>query len=319
MKMVYRPFGNSGIVLSIIGLGGHEYLPDGSSRGFHEDRRAAVRPGYMAKGYGGRKRMDLLRDSFEHGINFFDVTIDPEKEALGRNLKEMAPPYEIFIQTRPEGMGYGYDPGNRKMADLKLLRAEVQRILRLMQRECVEILNLPFLRDALDQDPEYLQKMGHNVAELKREGLIRFASADTFSGEQIYLEQIRSGQFDSVVMNFNIVADSGLARVIPEAIRAKMAVVTREAFLKGGLFHVGQEAGIEDRDLLARLAVKYNANALGVTSAIIGAETPVQFRNALSALNPLSVSHDEEVLMEKLRATTGFKERHKQHREEFLR
>ena len=41
------------------------------------------------------------------------MTIDSEKEALGRNLKEVPPPYEIYIQTRPEGMGYGYDPNNQ--------------------------------------------------------------------------------------------------------------------------------------------------------------------------------------------------------------
>jgi hypothetical protein len=36
-------------------------------------------------------------------INFFDVTQDSEKEAPGRNLKEILPPYDIYIQTRPEG------------------------------------------------------------------------------------------------------------------------------------------------------------------------------------------------------------------------
>ena len=49
------------------------------------------------------------------------MTIDSEKEALGHNLKEVPPPYEIYIQTRPEGMGYGYDPNNQKMGDYALL------------------------------------------------------------------------------------------------------------------------------------------------------------------------------------------------------
>ncbi len=63
------------------------------------------------------------------GINFLDVTIDSEKEALGRNLQEVRPPYEIFVQTRPAGMAYNYDPGNTKMADYSLLEAEVIRVL----------------------------------------------------------------------------------------------------------------------------------------------------------------------------------------------
>jgi hypothetical protein len=50
--MLYRPYGNTGIDLSAIGLGGHEYLPNGRSRGFNEDRGDAAKPGYVGKGYG---------------------------------------------------------------------------------------------------------------------------------------------------------------------------------------------------------------------------------------------------------------------------
>ena len=134
--MIYRQIGESDVRLSIIGLGGHEYLQDGSSRGFNEDFEAAVRPGYQGSGYGQEQRRELCwRQRLKQGINFLDVTIDPEKEALGRNLKEVIPPYEIYIQTRPEGMGYAYDENNRKLAQYDLLKAEVERCLKLLQRE----------------------------------------------------------------------------------------------------------------------------------------------------------------------------------------
>lgn len=35
--MIYRQVGDSDVRLSIIGLGGHKSLKDGSSRGFNED------------------------------------------------------------------------------------------------------------------------------------------------------------------------------------------------------------------------------------------------------------------------------------------
>ena len=136
--MIYRPVGDSGVEISVIGLGGHEYLGNGKSRGFNEDRQKAVRPGYVGEGYGGEKRRELLQVAFEAGINFFDVTIDPEKEALGRNLKEVVPPYEVYVQTRPEGMGYGYDLNNQKMGNYELLKAEVERILTLMRRDRID-------------------------------------------------------------------------------------------------------------------------------------------------------------------------------------
>jgi len=62
-------------------------------------------------------------------INFFDVTQDSEKEALGRNLREIPPPYEIYIQTRPEGMVYTYDKFNKKMANYKLIKSEKRTVI----------------------------------------------------------------------------------------------------------------------------------------------------------------------------------------------
>ena len=66
------------------------------------------------------------------------------------------------------------------MGDYALLKAEVQRILALMGREHIDFLNFPFLQSALDVDLDYVDKMRHNIAELKCEGLIRFVNADNF-------------------------------------------------------------------------------------------------------------------------------------------
>jgi Predicted oxidoreductases (related to aryl-alcohol dehydrogenases) len=129
--MEFYQVGNSGVRLSRIALGGHEYLPNGNSRGFNEDFQKAVTPGYIFPGFGGEKRKALVKAAYDAGVNFFDVTHDSEKEALGRNLTEMPPPYPVYVQTRGELMNYSYDPGNQKMTDLGLLRAEVQRILKL--------------------------------------------------------------------------------------------------------------------------------------------------------------------------------------------
>lgn len=112
----------------------------------------------------------MLSLAYQNGINFFDVTQDSEKEALGRNLKEMPPPYEIYIQTRPEGMVYTYDPNNAKMAQYAVLKAEVERGLKLLQRDCLDFLNIAFMKSALDHDPEYLGKIKSNIGRLKKRG-----------------------------------------------------------------------------------------------------------------------------------------------------
>jgi aryl-alcohol dehydrogenase-like predicted oxidoreductase len=302
--MLYKPYGNTGINLSVIGLGGHEYLPDGSSRGFNEHRGEAVKPGYTGVGYGGAQRLSVLEAALANGINFFDVTIDPEKEALGRNLRELTLPHDIYIQTRPEGMGYGYDPGNRKMADGKLLREEVERCLGLLQRDTIDILNFPFLQSAMDEDPDYLSKISDNVTMLKESGLIRFASADNFSGESTYLTQIASGIFDSISINFNFADVSARAKVFPAAESAGMGVITREVFQKGRLFTMGTEAGIEDRSMLARAALKWNLSLLQVTAALVGARDTDQLDNVLSILDAEGLTLADSDTLELLLATS---------------
>ena len=304
--MIYRKIEKVGVELSVIGLGGHEYLDDGSSRGFNEDRQNAVKPGYVGEGYGGEKRRELLKVAYDAGINFYDVTIDPEKEALGRNMKETPPPFEVFVQTRPEGMGYGYDPENRKMGDYELLKAEVARILKLMGREHIDFLNFPFLQSALDADPEYLDKMRHNVSALKREGLIRFASADNFSGEGTYLAQVNAGCFDSLAMNFNFADDGARRKVLPAAEDAGMGVITREVFQKGRLFKMGDEVGVSDRNLLARVALKWNLSVREVTTALVGADQTAHLENCLSVLEDVDLSDEEEAVLERLRTSETF-------------
>jgi len=110
---------------------------------------------------------------------------------------------ELKYLTRPEGMVYGYDPYNQRMANYDLLKAEVQRCLKLLRRDHLDFLNLGFLKSALEHDPEYLHKMANNVQSLKQEGLIRFACADTFSGESTYLKQIETGCFDAIFINLH--------------------------------------------------------------------------------------------------------------------
>jgi aryl-alcohol dehydrogenase-like predicted oxidoreductase len=304
--------------LSRVALGGHEYLPNGNSRGFNEDFARAITPGHSFPGFGGEGRKAVLREAYDIGINFFDVTLDAEKEALGRNLAEMPPPYEVYVQTRPEAMAYSYDPGNRKMTDLSLLRAEVQRILKLMGRERLDFLNLGILRTATDGDPEFLAKLTANIRALQQEGLILFAAADTFSGESTYLAMIASGAFASLNINFNIADRTPEREVFPQARAAGVRVVVREAYLKGVLFRLGREAGIEDTALLASAAMKWLASRPGIDTVIIGADTPEHFVQNVDAFQSASLNEAEASVLDRLCTHPSFRSLLGQKQDEFL-
>ena len=316
--MKYRKFGKLGIEISAISMGGHEYLPSGLSRGFNENFELAVRPDYIFDGFGQESRKQVLAAAFDNGINLFDVTMDSEKEALGRNLQDMPPPYPVYVQTRPEGMGYTYDENNVKMAQYPTLKAEVERILRLMKRDCIEFLNIPFMQSALDNDPEYLAKIANNIRALKKEGLILYACADTFSGEQTYLEQMQAECFDAVYINFSFGDCRCLDKVLPRARDDGLGVIGREAFMKGKLFSMADEAGVVDKTSLARAALKWCLAHDELSTVVYGTGKAKNLISAARAVDDLRLSEEEQSIIENIRETKIFRDFEAQKSREFV-
>ena len=304
--MLYRRFGTTDLEVSVIGLGGHEFHPDGRVRGFGDDKTLAVTRGYVFEGFGQENRRAIVQRALDLGINLFDLTIDSEKDAMGRLLRDLRPSQEIVIQTRPEGMCYTYDPMNRQMAQFDLLKAEVVRICKMLGRDHVDILNFAFMKEALEEDPEYLDKIGANIARLKQEGLIRFASADTFSGEATSLAQYASGHFDSTFINHNILREAANHAIIPAAAAHGMAVFAREAFMKGRLFRFAAEAGIDDRAFVARCSIKWILSDPRVVSTMVGVANAAQLESNCAVVDSLALTDEEERVLAAIQATSGF-------------
>ena len=316
--MLYRKPGKIDVEISIMGIGGHEFLPDGEMKGYSADFGLAVTPGHIFDGFGGEKRKAIISEAVDHGINFFDATMDTEKEALGRNLQEIAPPYEIYIQTRPEGMVYGYDPYNQKMTNYELLKAEVQRSPKILKRDRIDFLNFGIMRSALEHDPDYLKKIADNISALKSEGLILFACADTFSGQSTYLKEIESGCFDALFISFSPIDSWPKQQVLPAAKEKGMGVITREVFMKGRWFAMGNEAGITDRNRLAQLAIKWNLSHEAVTTVAVGMDNVEQLRSNIEILKDPSLNEDDMAILEKVQGTSLYEKVHMQREKAFM-
>lgn len=305
--MRYNQFGDADVDVSAIGLGGHEYFEDGV-RGFNpEEREQAVAPGINLDGFGGEQRREVVRAALDHGVNFFDVTIDEEKDALGRNLGELDPADELLVQTRPAGMVYTYGDHNAGLADYDRLESEVDRVRGLLRRDRVDVLNFGFERGALEHDPDFLSKVGRNVERLKDEGLIRFASADA-PDEEGYLDAIETGAFDSISIGFHFARPGPADEVLPAAARRGMAVVTRAVFMKGTLFEMADEAGIDDLDAVARASISWCLGHDAVTSVLVGADTADEFERNLRAVDEPGPTGDDEAVLDRLRSTDTYEE-----------
>ena len=318
MRLPCIPVRDQSLSLSRIILGGHEYLPDGLSRAFNEDMRKAVTPGHIFPGFGGPARQALVERALALGITTFDVTIDSEKEALARNLAALGASASVVVQTRPEGMLYGYDPCNRKLIRPGVLRAEVARILELMRRDAIDILNIGILGDALSHDPGYLAALAEVLARLKDEGLIRCAAADSFSGEPTYLAMIETGAFDTLNVNFNIGDDGAARAVMPLAREKGVRIVAREVLMKGGWFRLCAELGIRDRALAARIAIKWVAARPEVDAIILGVDDAAQLEEGIAAaLNP-RMTAEEEDLLARITESEAFVRARRGYREAFI-
>jgi predicted aldo/keto reductase-like oxidoreductase len=307
--MLYKRLGKLEVFISVIAMGGHEYLPSGLSRGFNENLELAIQPGYIFNGFGQDARKQVLHTAFDHGINFFDVTMDSEKEALGRNLKDIRPPYEIYVQTRPESLGFNYDKNNvfSKFDRYEPLKAEVQRILKLIQRERIDFLNIPFMKVALDNDPNYMDKIRRNIQALKQEGLIQFAVADTFSGESTYLKQIEADCFDAIFINFNFGDYRGEEKVLPRAHGKGMGVFARETFMKGKLFRMAEDIQFNDSNRLAHAALRWTLAHDDVTTVVYGTHTQSELLNALQVLKNPQFTEDDRSLLAQIEKSDAFK------------
>ncbi|MFQ9703911.1 MAG: hypothetical protein ACLR0U_20935 [Enterocloster clostridioformis] len=57
--MKYVELGRTGTRASILGMGGHEYLQNGKSRGFNEDFKRSTTPGEILEGFGQKPSGDF--------------------------------------------------------------------------------------------------------------------------------------------------------------------------------------------------------------------------------------------------------------------
>jgi len=293
-----RPFGHTGLAVSCLALGGHEYLPDGRMKGWGDDPENAVKAGYERADFGGSERQAIVARAIQRGVTFLDATQDPEVSALGRTLGELPSNPDVIVQVRPQEMCYRYDPGNATMLAPGRLRAEVERLRDLLHRDRIDILNLGIEREALEGRPDYFSRLGDVLSELKTTGLIRFVACDSlFSGESQYLAMISSGCFDLAWLSFGPLQPAPADEVLPTAKAAGLAVVAREAFSKGTLFQVAANAGIQlDTGRLASAAERWVLHHSEVCTLAVGVRSVAELNENLEAVGTTFDDKDRDLL-----------------------
>ena len=157
--MKYRKLGRTGLEVSQIGVGGHEYR-----------RRSAVKDGRFTVLDPSRPR--IIAEAIDRGINYFDTTFTEEAQSLGHTLKEIGAtrdriyvsamtisPFERMSE-RPSSQWKAY------------LESEITDRLQLLQTDYVDVFTLAIVENSYQADR--LEAALDAVEDFRKRGLLNF-------------------------------------------------------------------------------------------------------------------------------------------------
>ena len=219
--MKYRPFGKLNWQVSEIGFGA--WAIGGS--------------------WGPQSELDsinTLHAALDLGCNFIDTAQgygDGKSERIiGRVLRDRDRSERIYVATKiPPTDGTWPPTPQDRIEDRypeKYLRERVERSLRDLQTDCLDLLQLHTWTRAWNQEPTALATLG----TLKQEGKIRGIGISTAEHDQNALIQLmRDGWLDAVQVIYNIFDQEPQAEFLPAAQENGVGVIVRVVFDEGSL------------------------------------------------------------------------------------
>jgi len=213
--MKYRNLGQTGFEVSELAMGGLFVASFATEK--EEARRAVHR-------------------ALELGVNYVDTApgYHNSEDVLGYCLKGVARPY--ILSTKLGGRPQPFDP-----QDKAALRGSIEESLRLLRRDCIDILMIhepdrPGQYDWYTDHQNFTGPVVDLLGELKAEGLIRFCG---LGGTTVYElpHIIATGMYDVVLtaFNFSLLWQEALLDVIPAAKKQGMGIIVGSPLQQGAL------------------------------------------------------------------------------------
>jgi predicted aldo/keto reductase-like oxidoreductase len=264
-EMPYRPLGNTGESVSVIGVGGW-HLGLG-----HVDEALAIR---------------IVRDAIDRGVNFLDNCWDynegRSEERMGRALRD-GYRRNAFVMTKIDGRSY--EEATRQLED-SLRRLEVDCI-DLVQHHEIQRFEDPF---------RILDEEGAQVAleDAKRAGKLRYIGFTGHKDPLMHLRMIelaaaRGVRFDAVQMPLNVMDAhyrSFASMVLPELVKQGIAPLAMKTLANGHILQSNTVSAIE--------CLHYALN-LPVATVITGIDSLAILEQAFEAVRTFRPMDEAEV------------------------
>lgn len=281
-----RPFGKTGLQVSVLGFGGAEL---GFDEGVDEKRAAAI-----------------LHPAIDAGLNVIDTASAylASEQLLGKVLQGKRDRILLFSKC---GATDGF---SRSDWSAEGIRAQVEQSLRALKTDHLDLLQLHSCAVAVLRRGEAIE----TLEALKREGKTRFIG---YSGDADKADwAVKSGRFDTLQTSINVADQRVLEEILPAAAAAGMGVIAKRPVANVAWKHgdEGPQNGYHGvywerlRELdfeftrlplaeAVEIALRFTVFQPGVSTAIVGTSSPGRWaQNAASvAKGPLPVAQMQQL------------------------
>jgi aryl-alcohol dehydrogenase-like predicted oxidoreductase len=186
--MKYRKLGRTGLMISEVGLGGHEYR----FRAFlSKDQNKQMSP----------IRTTIVKTALDLGVNYFDTTFIEEARSLGVVLKNIGYNRKsIFISGMSINLLQQLEQKSPSKWD-SFIRAEVEDRLRLLNTDYFDVFHICALESGFSQNR--MKKAIGVFKILQKEGKIHFIGASAHDSDLLERIIIEYNPFDAVMLSVN--------------------------------------------------------------------------------------------------------------------
>jgi aryl-alcohol dehydrogenase-like predicted oxidoreductase len=276
--MRYNTLGKTGLLVSALGLGGHEYRWAAIAGHLQESRFTAYNP----------ERMQVLEAALEAGVNYFDTTFFEEVQSLGHHLRLLGARERVVVN----GMIIDVAKRCRGLNQAQMeafIRGEVDARLELLHSDHFDI----FMLCNLDRDYEQglAQEMLAIYQKLRDEGKFRFYGASCHSSETLDRFLAWNPPVDVVMLRYNYALahnwnhQSALMPRVLQTMRERnigMVAMKPLCWFHYGVPFTAYDDPTRDTQAAIRNAFAWQVKRGEMQTTVVGVETVEELRNNLA-------------------------------------
>ena len=260
--MKYRSLGDTGVVVSELGLGSHMF-PLANPRW----------DGYHGKGIredvSYAERRPVVERALELGITLFDCDFPFEKELLGQILRDLGARDQVVLAGWID-----YRPESYAEVDWGRFDRALEQVLGLLQTECLDILDWRMSASLLESG--FPAEFREHAEGLKAAGKIRATSCSTGDGsDELIRRTAETRCCDALYRGFGFLNPGARERVLPLARDLHLGFMGFIPFQKGWFFECAREAGLmaDGGARIAAAGLRWVLSHAPISGVLVGVST----------------------------------------------